>query len=382
MTQEQGAILIEKFINHTLTTKEARDLICWLEADQAHVDYFLDCIEVEDLLAEQTHHFNTATALNKVKALLVEENENTFAWKSVWKYAAIFIGIVVLLGGGYYFFTAQSNISTKKQWEYTQNQVVLRLGNGSTQEIGQKDTTIKNSAGQIIGLTQNNALTYAEKSTASKLVYNELWVPYGKRFELVLSDGTKVYLNAGTKLKYPAHFLPHQKRGVFLDGEAYFDVATDSSRQFVVSSKNQEVKVYGTQFNIAAYPEDSLIKTVLVEGSVGIFCGSEQARLKPGQLGVTRQESTAIKVTKVNPARYTAWMQNGLIFSQLSFSKVVKILERRYAVQIINHDKGLAQQKFTANFKDQSLEDIIKLLAKIYPFKYSINENIVTLTPK
>src|SRR5699024_4461413 len=109
--------------------------------------------------------------------------------------------------------------------------------------------------------------------STSKLVYNTLWVPYGKQFKLELSDGTHIVLNSGTQIKYPIHFSADQKRKVFLKGEAFFHVAKDSSRQFVVKSKDQMVEVYGTKFNVSAYREAPRVKTVLIEGSVGVFQG-------------------------------------------------------------------------------------------------------------
>ena len=115
----------------------------------------------------------------------------------------------------------------------------------------------------MVGNQNGNKIVYDTETTLEKLVYNTIKIPYGKRFELQLSDGTIVHLNSGTTLKYPVKFIASGNRQVFLDGEAFFDVAKDKTHPFVVNADNLNVRVLGTHFNVSNYPEDKLTDIVL-----------------------------------------------------------------------------------------------------------------------
>src|SRR5690606_25698590 len=126
-------------------------------------------------------------------------------------------------------------------------------------------------------------------------------IPKGKKFQIQLSDGTLVHLNAGSSLRYPVDFLSEGPRQVFLSGEAYFDVAKNASNPFIVNVDDLEVRVLGTQFNVSAYSEDEYIDVVLVEGSVNLNKKEgDMVELSPGQKGSYKQNSDSITVNEVN----------------------------------------------------------------------------------
>lgn len=378
MTQNRISILIEKFVAHELSAEETQELVNWIEEDANHAQFFNDHIELNNLLQKNRSNFDSPEAFAKIETALAKsthKNPTNFPWTALLKYAAIFIGII---GLSFYLFNPNPS---KPNTNSTLNFVTLELENGNIEKIDSTDQkNIINQKGQFIGTKKEQLLSYEKSSPTQKLVYNTLRIPYGKTFKLVLSDGTEIVLNSGTTIKYPVHFLPNQKRKVFLEGEAYFEVNKDSLRQFVVSTENQKVVVYGTKFNVSAYKNDTLTKTVLAEGSVGVTTKNLAIKLIPGEMAITGKLNGKIEIKEVNPAEYIAWTQNEMVFVSKKFSEIIKILERKFDVTIINKYKTLNDQVFTATFEDETLADILSLFAKSRAFEFTINENTITIT--
>ena len=213
------------------------------------------------------------------------------------------------------------------------------------------------------------------------MVYNTLTVPYGKRFEIKLSDGTNVHLNAGTSLKYPVKFFKGENRQVFLNGEAFFDVTSDKNHPFIVNAESLNVEVFGTEFNVSAYPEDSTTDVVLVEGSVGLYNENETLKdgvtIVPGTKGSHEKKQNNISTEKVNIEIYTQWMQGGLVFRNSTFENISKKLERHYNVKIINNNEHLNKEVFNASFKQESIDIVLSYFSDSYNIEYTIQENTI-----
>ena len=166
------------------------------------------------------------------------------------------------------------------------------------------------------------------------LVFNEIYVPYGQTFNLTLSDGTKVWLNAGTRLRFPQNLKTStQNRIVYLDGEAFFDVTKDEKRPFIVNAENLDIEVLGTQFNVSAYKSDGQIATTLVEGAVNVYEDSNpdtKVLLSPSYQAAFVKEKGTLTKEKVDTRIYTGWMENRLIIDNLSFKQIIDKLERTH----------------------------------------------------
>ena len=197
---------------------------------------------------------------------------------------------------------------------------------------------------------------------------NQLIIPYGKTSEIVLSDGTKVYLNAGSRLVYPEFFVD-KTREVFLVGEAFFEVKHDSKHPFVVQTTDIRLKVLGTKFNISAYPSENIIETVLTEGKVrmeqnnsGIF--SETAIVLPNQLALFNKSSHEVKLTEVDTDNYTLWKEGLFKFESTDLSRVIKKLERFYNIRFNYRDPLLGTVKITGKLElGDNREEIINRVA-------------------
>lgn len=385
MAQLKIEILILKFINNQASEEDINTISDWLEKDENNQKVFDKFIKTNYTVNYSMKSVNTDAAkkqfLQKIKQEKIKQNESIFSKariRSYYKYAAIFI---VFLSAFYLFktndvFTTKDNNTIVKE-----ESITLQLENGSTQVINPVNTqTIKDNQGKVIGNQNKNKIVYAENSNLDKLVYNTISVPNGKRFELVLSDGTSVQLNSGTSLKFPVQFIKGKSRQVLLDGEAYFAVTKDPRHPFLVSSSDMNIKVLGTKFNVTSYKNDAKTYTVLVEGKVAAsnHLNNEEVILKPSER--VYFEGKQLKVEPVNVRKYIAWVSGELMFIDDSFAVITNKLERKYNVQIINHYEELNGIVITATFKEENIEQVLKTFQTYKPFNYTINNRVITIT--
>jgi ferric-dicitrate binding protein FerR (iron transport regulator) len=268
-----------------------------------------------------------------------------------------------------------------------ENAITLTLGNGNVTIIEEgQEQQIRGAQGSVVGAQIGNKLVYGSEqqvqASTEEAIYNTLTVPYGKRFDLELSDGSLVKLNAGSSIRYPIKFIAGQHRKVFLDGEAYFDIAKDKAHPFVVNANTVDIEVLGTEFNVSYYPEDAHINTVLVEGSVKLNSdGSEAVFLTPGQLGQWDKQNKNMTVKKVETDIYTAWKDGVLLFKRASFSNIKKKLERYFDVTIENNNALLGEQMYTASFTNESLFEVLEVFKEDFPFEYEVLGEKIRIKP-
>lgn len=208
--------------------------------------------------------------------------------------------------------------------------------------LDDKEEIALNKGKSSLEYSDNGEITVDEKKVdpsekSEKVKMNTLVIPYGNRSTILLADGTKVWLNAGSRLIYPSVFVD-KKREVFLVGEAFFQVSKDTKKPFIVKTPDIKVQVLGTQFNISAYPEEKVIQTVLTEGSIelewvdgGIF--NNTIEMIPGQLVAADKSEQSTKIYNVNTEYYTSWKDGYLTFNNSDLNRVVKKLERYYNIR-------------------------------------------------
>lgn len=299
---------------------------------------------------------------------------------TILKYAAV---VIVLVSVGYFYFGKDANV--KPIFENSiaaETAITLQLANGDIQIINEDGTTqVVDANGNVVGTQKGNQLVYTNASAKDTLVYNTIKVPYGKRFELKLSDGTDVHLNAGTSLKYPVRFINGENRQVFLNGEAFFEVTKDAKHPFVVGSNDMNVKVLGTKFNVTSYIEDAKTYTVLVEGSVAAsnkLVEDDNVILKPGNRVFF--ENKHLKTETVDVRKYIAWVTGELMFIDDSFGVITNKLERKYNVDIVNKYDELNDIMVTATFKEENIDQVLKTFQTYKAFNYTINNRVITIT--
>lgn len=318
-----------------------------------------------------------------------EEEDSTFlirkkkpVFRNFLRVAAVFIGLLMMGIASYYsgFFDTQETIP-----ELDGPQVTLELEDGTLKVLDENQSgLITDAEGNVIVNQQQRTLVYdANGDGEDELVYNQLTVPYGKKFDVVLSDGSTVFLNSGSKLRYPVNFLSGSPRDVYLDGEGYFDVAEDKTRPFTVITDDMNTQVYGTEFNVSSYKNEGNTSTVLVEGSVGVYRANNEEGIKPmmivpGQRAVYDNDEIAVEEVPIR--KYVAWKDGLLYFVDDRFELLLKELERHFNVSIDNQYKDLEGKRFTGTFTNESLEQILKVARAYGKFEYTINGDQITIT--
>ena len=245
-------ILIDKFIENKLLDHEYDILEEYLRIPENRI-IFDELVEVHYLVSPKSiHDLDSLKAYNKISRKVGGPRFGKKTINRLMKYAAV---LVIAVGiGGYYSGVFQNEVVPAMSLD---NVITLKLENGETKIIqNDAEESIVNNKGNVLGVQKGNIINYKNKSTEEEtLVYHTLKVPYGEQFQLILSDGSHIKLNAGTSLKYPVKFIKGENRQVYLIGEAFFDVAEDKEHPFVVNTDELNVRVLGTKFNIASYPE-------------------------------------------------------------------------------------------------------------------------------
>lgn len=242
--------------------------------------------------------------------------------------------VCLLLVGGFSIWLLNPGKSTiTLAREDSRNQISLVLSDG--QKIDLSDTT-SHSALEPGATLHADRLTYSQDTTDEELKYNTIIIPKGAYYHLILSDGTKVWLNADSKLYYPVHFGKNN-REVSLKGEAYFEVAKDTTRPFIVSTEALNVKVLGTHFDVNSYKDDGRVYTALTEGLVEVYNEHSSRLLHPGQMASvdTREEKPSIQVDSCDTSILTGWRDGQFRFRNTSLTQILKQISRCYDVTII-----------------------------------------------
>lgn len=377
--------LLQKFILNQCTTEEIEEVILFFQdkdsiSDFPKVDQVLPLIDQE---GEPMPENSTKRIYQEILKTKKEQERSRRRKKNIPWGAVAAVLVVGLILAGLYF----QNLTSGAVLIPAEEDITLKMNNG-TLEVLEPETLMQvtDAQGNVVASLQGNQLLY-HSNTTSPIVpeYNTITVPYGKKFELGLADGTSVHLNSGTSLRYPTAFAEGEKRQVYLTGEAYFEVARDVTRPFIVNAEELKVQVLGTQFNVSAYPEDESADVVLVEGSVGMFVEGEDFSdsgnkpLEPGYLGSYHKGQQLFSKEEVISGIYTSWIEGELVFRNAAFENILKKLERHYNIKIINERKELNQITFNANFGDEPIERVLEFFSRIYKIEYTVEDNQVII---
>lgn len=372
--------IVYKRLNGKLSKEELKRFKAWLDENEENPMLF-SRLQMMKVNGNELPDFSSidsdkawTTTIEKYEAK--KKEKSGFRVHHILRYASIFI----LLAGVSYFiwFSNTSEVTLQKN----PDAITLTLDNGKIRTlVSGNELVIKDANGTVLAKKNSGQLDYSNNEIAESLVYNTLKIPNGKRFKLLLSDGSTIHLNAGSSLKYPVKFLKNQSREVFLTGEAYFDIARDEAHPFVVSNGALGIHVLGTEFNVMAYPEDTEINTVLVEGSVELqyrnMATTSHTILKPGEKAAWQVGTEKVDIEKVDTSVYTGWRNGKLVLRELRFEDIVKRLERHYNVSITNDFRELDYRMFTATFDVENIEEVLSTFAEETRFGYTIDESNV-----
>ena len=262
------------------------------------------------------------------------------------------------------------------------NKAVLTLANGK--KISLTDAGMGNIAhetGISIEKTSDGQMLYriTDATPASTVIYNTIETPVGGQYQVLLPDGTKVWLNARSALRFPVHFTETERR-VEISGEAYLEVAHDKTKPFRVVNPGQVVEVLGTHFNVNTYDNEAAMKTTLLEGSVKIATNDMKAILKPGQQSnVTNGNIRTLD--EVNVEDVVAWKNNKIQFTDLDIHSVMRMLERWYNIEVSYTGNEINTSFGGSVSRSKDIDVVLKLLEATGDVHFKIEGRRVTVMP-
>ena len=377
--------LIIKFISRSANLKELSLLMKYLE-EKDNIETFKSFIKINYYSIYTMQDIDRKEILETVQKRIYSERKRNKRKKLYLKGLRFAAFLTLFFSLGYYFSTFQAQSNSTQIIIPNDDDIVLTTSDGSKIILNEEQNEIK-IENQLSLKNNSNQLNYNKifkgNNELENPVFHTLNVPFGKRFKIVLSDGTLVHLNSGSKLKYPIKFDKKKPREVTMEGEAFFDVAEHKNQIFSVKTETINVEVYGTKFNFKNYPEDNYCDVVLVKGSVGLYSNysNKITRLKPGIKGSFNKLDYSITQDQINTSIYTSWIDGQVVLRNDSFESILTKLERLYNVEIINNSKNKSDETFNAkiDIDQESINDVLSYFNKIYSIKYQIYNNKIII---
>ena len=377
--------LIARKLDDGLLPMEETELSDWLAEDVKHEKIYAEIKKIRDQVKLLHRDFtpDTENVLKRVK----RGRGRSIGFRYWWKYAALFIlplGVALILWQG----MKNESVEVHRQFSAVSRpggeRAILKLYNGKTVVLDStmKSSLIAHEANVRIEMDSNHLLRYSSHDSigmANVNKNNELIIPKGGEYQVMLADGTKVWLNSASRLIYPQSFMGKERR-VVLSGEAFFDVAHDAERPFIVETSRMNVKVLGTRFNVNDYDDNEEVSTTLVNGSVEIFSGGQQAfRLVPGEQAYGKENE--LEKREVNVRLYTSWIDGKFLFNNTELEEIAKQISRWYDVEIFFSSENVKKVRFTgAIVKFKPLDDLVRMIESTSQVRFSVKGKTIVIS--
>ncbi|QNL50192.1 FecR domain-containing protein [Olivibacter sp. SDN3] len=364
--QQHYKLLIKRYLNGDISEKELRVFIKLIK------DGELDNNLLKSMDEDLHHVFEQYDGLSHKK--------KKFSWIAYAAMVCLTASLMFML-----FNTKNERITAKHeladQVKPGSNKAVLKLASGKEVVLGEENDDPSLGQDNIkLSATESGLLVYeAERIVEgyrSEQSFNTIYVPEGGQYQVILPDGSSVWLNSSSSLKYPVSFAKNERR-VQLEGEGYFEVAKNENRPFYVELSGQQIKVLGTHFNISAYDDDHVTKTTLLEGSIEVDNLSGQKMvLNPGEQSLKRRGKPNIQLLAVDAESEVAWKEGNFLFNESPLLEVLKILGRWYAVRIDNSNvPNILYNGFIS--RNVSLGEVLKMLEKTGDVKFELTDGTI-----
>lgn len=387
------AELIAKKVKGKISPEEAKELQTWIEESPDNLglierlqdnNQLLNKLEVYELFDKEA----VWQKLEKARFARKVVKMDTRKWM---RYAASILLPLLLVGGLFYYYNGQPTDSLANIDEVIEpgvQKATLILAEGKLIDLTSQTApkTIVQGSSKIVkrarsldySVNTNDAGRQGQE-TLSPLIYNEIITPRGGRYQLILADGTMVTLNADSKLRFPVAFTD-STRDVYLDGEAYFEVAHNNNEAFTVNTENLDVRVLGTTFNVNAYQSETQTSATLVEGSVKLLAQQKTELLVPGERGVFTNGSSTLEKEQVNTTLHTSWVQGMVEFENEDLESVMKRLARWYDFKYVFKNEQARDYHFTARMENtQRISAILEMLELTTNVKFKLIERTIII---
>lgn len=388
----QMAGLVDRYFKSQLSGEENEELERWLGEDPGRRQILEDLSDPgyrKALLSE----LNTYDLKEGYRALVekidLQPSKRLSKKKGYRQILATAAVLIVLLTGAFFLknYLTKSRQETAKAVSPVQdippggNRATLTLAGGSMilLDSAQNGLLARQGGTKVIKLNNGQLAYQGARNTQGTVTYNTITTPRGGEYKVTLPDGSNVFLNAASSLTYPTAF-PKDRRSVKLTGEAYFEIAPNSKSPFLVQVDSMQVQVLGTAFNIMAYPEESTIRTTLVEGAVKVLASHQEKALKPNQQAILNSDGQLSLNTQANINEAIAWKNGYFQYSDATIDDIMKDVSRWYNVKI-EYD-GTIHRHFVARIsRDEPVSRLLQLLELTHSVHFNIESNKIIVRP-
>ena len=358
-------ILIARYLSNELLLEEKKELEQWLAEDAEHVRYFTRCRNLHDLYCPAF----PPTGIDEEKAYRnvdIRTGGKRLHHRKWW-----LTGVAAILGGfaigmGWFYFqqnprTDQTSMAQVVPAPTPSSEIILALPEGELIPLDSLSAKKEAATASINTLADKNGIAYAQADSLVPLQWHTWIIPRGKTFFLTLSDGTRVWMNAESNIRFPVEFRGSERK-VFIEGEAYLEVTHNAQSPFRIETPSGEITVLGTEFNVRCYQGEEK-QVTLVKGKVQVDAGDETLTLVPGEQATWNSQMTRLQKGQVNTALYCSWRDGKWLFENESLEEILKLVARRYDVQIQWKNEQLKRAQFSGEIRlPEKVEDVLKLL--------------------
>ena len=379
--------LSELIVRHLLgitTDEEEGRLEHWLQASPEHRAEYERLRERlrADLLTEEPA--DARRAWRDFESQLPVPARRIFAMRRMWRYACAACVVLAVLAGGIWWLVPRLDDRQVAAIVPGTMRAVLQTGEGEGVEIF-PETADMDAAGRVGAMrNENGVLRYDLPSRADSVhsLFHTLSVPRGGEYRVVLVDGTKIYLNAESRLRYPVVFTPSDTvRRVWVSGEAYFQVARNENLPFEVHTEHGTVRVYGTKFNVHDYADERQTVVTLSEGSVGFTADGREHRLTPGGQLTYDHATGRVEVRQVDAAVYCSWIDGMFEFNGMPLERIMQQLARWYDIDYRFANPQLGDRLFTGiAFRKAPLSELLKQIEKTTQIHFKIEKRTIVIS--
>ncbi len=379
MNSETIYQIIHSILADEATDEERRIFTEWLDASDANRAEYEKLKRLYQVTSHRNKNktFNTEFAWQQVRKQTIAKKK-TFRLP-VWTRYAAMVAIIVFAGMIYFSKQPASTIHEVNMEEFSQPTLLLENGEkiALTEEsfsMQEKHVVIKNDA--------KNKLVYEPQEEEEKITIqnNHLVIPKGKTYQLLLSDGTRIWLNSETEITYPTRFVGN-KREITLIGEAFFEAAKNKERPFIVNANGMEVKVLGTSFNVSCYTADKTISTTLIEGSVSVKTENKKTvTITPSEQFTYNRDNAKTDIRIVNTELFTSWIDGKYIFKDATLEDIVKKLQRWYDFSVNYEDESLKYNHYSLIAeRETNLDQLLEVISYTSNIKLERTNNIINI---
>ena len=374
-----------EFANRLLTRREElndEEVTAWLK-EKGHVELLDEIAGIRQKLSGLSYGENDGEEFLRLEESIYDQKSRrmTLRW-SVAASVILLIGLFVGRAIDGVRDMREDQLLAKSVMQPGTSKAILTMADGEKVMLDRERKLDIQLNERMRVASKGQGIVYEENGKGVvKEEYNKLVTPIGGEYRLTLSDGTKVFLNAASELKYPVEFMG-DRRVVDLDGEAYFEVHKDNQRPFVVRTKGAEVCVLGTSFNVNTYGDDGRIYTTLVNGSVRVLSvkNGQEKVLTPGMQGVMNMQTGQLMVREVDVESYVAWREGRFVFRTMTLDLIMQQLQRWYDFEVFYQNLELKDYEFRGVIKrDMDLDKVLSVIKATTNVDFEVKGKVITI---